>query len=209
MSVGNSLRQGPGNLPVGIRYAAVGIPQGLIVDPEGKEATGAVRRGGEVVPLEPAEYGIWTTLLTPLTLDAAARVAAACHWGDPEPVINLLEGLNLLVSIDLDKPMHGALSRLRPIPLGCALGNAGGDPARFEIQDATLSRSAPVSLDLVSAMFWWEFDGAASLHEVVSAITSRVPGLPPRQASVIAAQLAYELMRDRMLYLDTPRARER
>jgi hypothetical protein len=101
--------------------------------------------------------------------------------------------------------MSGSLARLRPIPLGYSLGNAGGDTARFEIQDATLSRTEPVSLDVASVMFWWEFDGATSLHEAVSSITSRVPALPPHDASVIAARLAYELMLSRMLYLDTPR----
>jgi len=187
------------------RYAAVGIPQGLIMDPDNKERAGAVRRGGELVSLEPLQYGIWATLLTPLTLTASAKIAAACRWGDPEPVIGWLADQDLLVPIDPDKPMSGALSRLRPIPLGCGVGNAGGDATRFEIQDATLSRTEPVSLDVASVMFWWEFDGATSLHEAVSSVTSRVPVLPPHDASIIAARLAYDLMLSRMLYLDTPR----
>jgi len=205
MSRSNSLQQASGNLSAGTRYAAVGIPQGLIVDPETKEIAGAVRRGGELVSLEPVEYGIWSALLTPLTPAASAKLATACHWGDPEPIIGLLDGLSLLVPIDPEKPMNGALSRLRPIPLGCGLGNASGDPTRFEIQNATLSRSSPLSLDVVAAMFWWEFDGTTSLQEITSAITSRIPGLPVHRVSAIAAHLAYELMRNRMLYLDTPR----
>jgi hypothetical protein len=190
---------------MGTRYAAVGIPHGLILDPDNQEKAGAVRRGGQLVSLEPVQYGIWTALLTPLTMTASARLAAACDWGDPEPVIGWLADQDLLVPIDPGKPMNGALARLRPIPLGYGLGNAGGDAMRFEIQDATLSRAEPVALDVASAMFWWEFDGATSLNEAVSAITSRVPSLPPHEASIIAARLACELMLGRMLYLDTPR----
>jgi hypothetical protein len=190
---------------MGTRYAAVGIPHGLILDPDNQEKAGAVRRGGQLVSLEPVQYGIWTALLTPLTMTASARLAAACDWGDPEPVIGWLSDQDLLVPIDPGKPMNGALARLRPIPLGYGLGNAGGDAMRFEIQDATLSRAEPVALDVASAMFWWEFDGATSLNEAVSAITSRVPSLPPHEASIIAARLACELMLGRMLYLDTPR----
>jgi hypothetical protein len=190
---------------MGTRYAAVGIPHGLILDPGNQEKAGAVRRGGQLVSLEPVKYGIWTALLTPLTMTASARLAAACDWGDPEPVIGWLADQDLLVPIDPGKPMNGALARLRPIPLGYGLGNTGGDAMRFEIQDATLSRAEPVALDVASAMFWWEFDGATSLNEAVSAITSRVPSLPPHEASIIAARLACELMLGRMLYLDTPR----
>jgi hypothetical protein len=190
---------------MGTRYAAVGIPHGLILDPDNQEKAGAVRRGGQLVSLEPVKYGIWTALLTPLTMTASARLAAACDWGDPEPVIGWLADRDLLVPIDPGKPMNDALARLRPIPLGYGLGNTGGDAMRFEIQDATLSRAEPVALDVASAMFWWEFDGATSLNEAVSAITSRVPSLPPHEASIIAARLACELMLGRMLYLDTPR----
>jgi hypothetical protein len=190
---------------MGTRYAAVGIPHGLILDPDNQEKAGAVRRGGQLVSLEPVQYGIWTALLTPLTMTASARLAAACDWGDPESVIGWLADQDLLVPIDPGKPMNGALARLRPIPLGYGLGNTGGDATRFEIQDATLSRAEPVALDVASAMFWWEFDGATSLEEAVSAITSRVPSLPPHEASIIAARLACELMLGRMLYLDTPR----
>jgi hypothetical protein len=190
---------------MGTRYAAVGIPHGLILDPGNRETAGAVRRGGQLVSLEPVKYGIWTALLTPLTMTASARLAAACDWGDPAPVIGWLADQDLLVPIDPGKPMNGALARLRPIPLGYGLGNTGGDAMRFEIQDATLSRAEPVALDVASAMFWWEFDGATSLNEAVSAITSRVPSLPPHEASIIAARLACELMLGRMLYLDTPR----
>lgn len=205
MNESSSDRHDPDSHGPGPRYAAVGIPQGIILDPDDKETAGVVRRGGQLVSLEPLRYGIWTTLLTPLTITAAAKVAAACGWGDPEPVLGWLADQDLLVPIDPGQPMGGALARLRPIPLGYSLGNAGGDAERFEIQDATLSLAAPLVLDMVSVMFWWEFDGATSLHEAVSSITSRVPALPLSDASIIAARLACELMLGRMLYLDTPR----
>jgi hypothetical protein len=205
MNGSNSVRHDPDTHGPGPRYAAVGIPQGIILDPDNKEQAGAVRRGGELVSLEPVQYVLWAALLTPLTMTASAKIAAACHWGDPEPVIRSLADQDLLVTIDPGQPMSGALARLRPIPLGYSLGNAGGDTERFEIQGATLSLTAPLALDVVSVMFWWEFDGATSLHEAVTSITSRVPALPLYDASIIAARLAYDLMLSRMLYLDTPR----
>jgi hypothetical protein len=189
----------------GSSYAAIGIPQGLITDRETGEVGGAVRRGGELVTLDPAGYGMWATLLMPLTLDAAAKVAAARGWGDAGPVVARLEDAGLLARIDRRQAANGPLLQLRPIPLGCGLGNLNGDPARFELQNATLSRPAPMSLDVVSVMFWWEFDGASSLQEIASVMTSRIPGLSLPAAHAIAAQLAYGLMVNRMLYLDSPR----
>ncbi len=186
-------------------YAAIGIPHGLITDRETEDVRGAVRRGGQLVSLDPAGYGMWATLLTPLTLSAAAAIASARGWGDAGPVVARLESAGLLARIDRRQAMNGALSRLRPIPLGCGLGNVSGDPARFDIQNATLSRPAPMSLDVVSVMFWWEFDGASSLQEIASVMTSRIPGLSLAAAQAIAARLAYELMVNRMLYLDSPR----
>lgn len=186
-------------------YAAVGIPQGLIVDQESGEIAGAVRRGGELVSLEQAEYEMWTTLLTPLTLDAALEVASIRSWSGPESIIARLGELNLLVPIDPGQAMNGTLSRLRPIPLGCGLGNMGGESMQFEIQNATLSRPSPILLDVVSVMFWWEFDGISTLDEAVALVTSRVPGLSLHQANTIAAQLVFVLMVNRALYLDSPR----
>ena len=187
-------------------YVAVGIPQGLIVDQENGEIAGAVRRGGELVSLGQAEYGMWATLLTPLTLDAAIKVASTCGWSGPESIIARLGELDLLAPIDPGQAMNGTLSRLRPIPLGCGLGNMGGDSMQFEIQNATLSRPSPILLDVVSVMFWWEFDGISTLAEAVALVTSRVPGLPLHQANTIAARLVFVLMVNRTLYLDSPRA---
>ena len=197
------MRQASADLAAGLHHAAVGIPQGLITDPETKEVAGAVRRGGELVSLEPLEYALWAAMLTPLTPVESARLARVCRWGDPEPLIARLEDQNLAVSIEPEQRMNDALSRLRPIPLGFGLGNSEGEATRFDIQTATLTRRSPLTLDPISAMFWWEFDGATSLREAAEAITSRIPGLPLDRTSAIAARLACELMRNRMLYLDT------
>jgi hypothetical protein len=200
--LGSDRTQSPG---IGTRYAAVGIPQGLIMDRDNSEIAGAVRRGGELVSLDPAEYGMWITLLTPLTLDASVKVASARNWSDPEPVIARLEDLNLLTRIDPGQAMDDTLSRLRPIPLGCGLGNLKGDSTSFEIQNATLSRPSAISLDVVSIMFWWEFDGTSTLREIAAQVVSRVPSLSLHRADTIASQLTYGLMFNRMLYLDSPR----
>ena|ERR1700733_867958 len=187
-----------------IRYAAVGIPQGLIVDPDNGETAGAVRRGGELVSLDPVDYGLWATLLTPLTLDAAIKVATAYKWTDAGPVIDRLAGLNLLAPIDLEAA-NDVLLGLRPIPLGCGLGNLKGDPASFEIQNATLSRPSAMSLDVLSIMFWWEFDGTSTLREIASQVAGRVPELSLDRAEDTVTELACGLMLNRMLYLDSPR----
>lgn len=93
--------------------APVGIPQGRIVDQQDSEIAGAVRRGGELLSLEPAEYGLWTTLLTPLTVDAAIKVASIRSWSRPESRSARLGDLNLLALIDPGRAMNGASSQTR------------------------------------------------------------------------------------------------
>jgi hypothetical protein len=189
----------------GTPYAAVGIPQGVIVDQDTGEIAGALRRGGEIISLNPVEYGLWSLLLTPMALPAATEPASSDTSSNFGRAVARLWELDLLVVIDPGKSIDGALSSLRPIPLGCGLGNYQGDPTRFEIQNATLSLPSPVSLDAISIMFWWEFDGASSLREIVTRVTSRVPNLALDHADTIAAHLTHGLMTSRLLYLDAPR----
>ena len=190
---------------VGSSYVAVGIPQGIVVDRASGEIAGAVRRGGELVSLDRVEYGIWTLLLTPMTLATATEIASSSDWGDPDQTIARLKKLDLLVTIEPGKAMDATLERLRPLPLGVGLGNSGDDPTRFEIQNAALSLPTPVSLDVVGVMFWWEFDGTRSLREIVGRVTARVPALSTDRADAVATQLAYGLMASRLLYLDLPK----
>lgn len=198
-----------GRLDTGPSYVAVGIPQGVVVDRASGEIAGAVRRGGELVSLDSVEYGLWTILLTPMTLTTATGTASNHNRVHLDQAFARLGELDLLVTIEPGKAMNGALERLRPLPLGLGLGNCKGDPTRFEIQNATLSLPSPVSLDVVAIMFWWEFDGTRSLREIASHVAARVPGLPIDRADTIAAQLAYGLMASRLLYLDCPVPRGR
>lgn len=193
-----------GRLDVGPSYAAVGIPQGIIVDRASGEVAGAVRRGGELVSLDSVEYGLWTILLTPMTTAATAGAASNPNLSHLDQSIARLGELDMLVTIEPGKAMGSALERLRPLPLGWALGNCKGDPTRFEIQNAALSLPSPVSLDAVAIMFWWEFDGTRSLREIASRVTARLPDLSIDRADAVITQLAYGLMANRLLYLDCP-----
>ena len=197
----------PGKLDIGPCFAAVGIPQGVIVDRASGEIAGAVWKGGKLVSLERLEYGLWTILLTPMTLNEATEAASSHSWGHLDQAIARLGELDLLVTIEPGKVMDGALARLRPLPLGLGLGNCTGDPTRFEIQNATLSLPSPVSLDTVGIMFWWEFDGTRSLREIASRVAAQLPGLSIDRADTIITQLAYGLMASRLLYLDCPVSR--
>lgn len=185
-----------------VTYAAVGIPQGIIVDRASGEIAGAVRRGGELVSLDKVEYGIWTILLTPMTPRAATEMASDQNWGELDQAIARLRELDLLVRIEPGKAMDSALGRLRPLPLGLGLGNASGDPATFEIQNAALSLATPVSLNVVAIMFWWEFDGTSSLQEIASRIATRLPDLSVDSADAVLTQLVHGLMVNRLIYLD-------
>lgn len=189
---------------IGPSYVAVGIPQGIVVDRASGEIAGAVRRGGELVSLDQVEYGIWTLLLTPMTLAVATQFASSRDWGDLDQTFARLGKLDLLVTIAPGKAMGATVERLRPLPLGVGLGNSSGDPTRFEIQNATWSLPSPVSLDVVAIMFWWEFDGTKSLREIAAHVVSQLPGLSLDDADTVASQLAYGLMANRLLYLDCP-----
>jgi hypothetical protein len=187
---------------IGPLHISVGIPQGVLVDQGTGEIAGAVRRGGELVSLDRVEYGIWSLLLTPMTLAMATDVASSSEWGNLEQTIARLRKLDLLVGVEAGKSMDSTLGRLRPISLGVGLGNNSGDPTRFEIQNAALSLPEPVSLDVVGVMFWWEFDGTRSLREIVGRVVARLPNLSADLAWAVATQLACGLMASRLLYLD-------
>lgn len=194
----------PERRDIGPFYAAVGIPQGMIVDRATGETGGAVRRGGELVSLDSVEYALWTILLAPVTPAAVTEAASNNDWSRMDQSIARLGELDLLVTIEPGKAMGGALERLRPLPLGLGLGNCKGDPMRFEIQNATLSLPSPVSLDVLAIMFWWEFDGTSSLREISSRVAARFPDLSIDRADAVVTQLAYGLMVNRLLYLDCP-----
>lgn len=183
-------------------YVAVGIPQGVVVDRASGEVAGAVRRGGELVSLEEVEYALWTSLLTPMTPADIRHNAASDAFAQAEQAIARLLEMNLLVRIEPGKPLDQATERLRPLPLGLGLGNSSGDPMTFEIQNATLSLPTPVSLNVVGAMFWWEFDGTRSLRAIARRVADQLPDLAAERADVIVVRLAHSLMAGRLIYLD-------
>jgi len=183
-------------------HVAVGIPQGVIADPATGEIAGAVRRGGEIVSLDKIDYGIWTILLTPMTLSTATAVASSDSWGDLDQAFARLEKLDLLATIEPGKAMNATLERLRPLPLGVGVGNSAGDPGAFHIQNIALSLATPVSLDVVGIMFWWEFDGTRSLREIVGRVAERLSGLSADVAEAVVTKLVHGLMASRLLYLD-------
>lgn len=186
-------------------YAAVGIPQGLVRDHASGEVAGAVRRGGELVSLARDDYELWTLLLTPMTTEAIVETALHHNWSRPAATLTRLEKLELLVTISPRKKIGSHLARLRPIPLGVGMGNLSGDSTSFQIQNATLSLPTPISVDPISIMFWWDFDGVTPLAMVVEHLTSRLPEFSADAIATAAASLTHLLMARRLLYLDTPR----
>jgi hypothetical protein len=181
---------------------AVGIPQGVLLDKANGEAAGAVRLGGVTVSLELVDYGLWTMLLTPMTLDAAVRLASDQDQRTIEDSAGRLERLGLLTWIDGESNISDDLARLRPIPLGCTVGNTGLDSDKFDVQNSSLTIPSPLSLDAISFMFWCEFDGQQSLQDVIATVTSKVGELPHERARSWAVDLVWVLMVRRLLYLD-------
>jgi hypothetical protein len=186
-------------------YVAVGIPQGIIVDPSTDQDGGTVRRAGQVVSVSRSEYLLWTLLLSPLTHAAATETVS--KWGilnGTDKEMALLAELGLVAQFPPGAPMDEAIGSLRPIPLGFALGNIE-DESRFEIQNSALSLSTPVALDIVAIMMWWEFDGLMTLQEAASRVASLISSLSIEQAERMAMELVPGLMANRLMYLDALR----
>jgi hypothetical protein len=190
--------------PAGPRFAAVGIPQGVVVDPEAGEEAGAVRRGGEVVSLDRVSYELWLLLLVPLPFAAIAASAASRGWGDLEPALARLARSQLSVALTQgEDELAAELATLRPIPLGMGIGNTAAAPDTFRLQSADHSRQGPVVLDSFGVTFWWECDGASSLDEIVDRLAGRRTDLPRAAFVQTVVALTAELMTGRLLYLDS------
>lgn len=186
-------------------HAAVGLPMGVTADPESGETAGAVRRGGELVSLDPAEYGLWFLLLSPMTRGGAVGAAATIELADPEAALATLEDRDLLVTIIPGASMHDDLARLRPLPLGVALGNLE-EHGKFEIQNSSLTLTPPISVDPTSMMLWSEFDGTTSLRDSVLRVASWLPEFSSDLVESAVTRLVHGLMTHRLLHLDVPRA---
>jgi hypothetical protein len=186
-------------------YVAVGIPKGVVYldgSAADGEAIGAVRRGGEMVFVDPADYQAWTLLLTPLRASAGARAIAAGPADSFTWSVERLASVGLVVAITSWGSAVAAFRRLRPLPLGFAMGNTPGDPGRFTLQSPTISDESPLAVDSLENLIWSEFDGRGSLEAVVADVAGRLPGLDPQAVLSAATELVFKLMKARLLYLD-------
>jgi hypothetical protein len=186
-------------------YAAVGIPQGLITDPETAESAGAVRRGGELVSLAPDDYDLWTCLGIPISRTALDEAAAARGCQATHGAIERLTELSLVLTLDIEGSLDGQIGYLRPVPRGVGIGNLASEPGIYQIKDAAASQSPAVSVDAVGIMLWWEFDGSISLKTAMDNVAKRLPELPRMALERLAVVLLMRLMAQRLIYLDTAR----
>ena len=187
-------------------YVAVGIPKGVVYldgSAADGEAIGAVRRGGEMVFVDPADYQAWTLLLAPLRASAGATAIAAATAVSFTRSVERLTTLRLVVAITSWESAVTAFRGLRPVPLGFAMGNTPGDPDRFTLQSATISDDSPLAVDPLENLIWSEFDGRGSLEVIVADLAGRLPGLDPQAVLSAATELVFKLMKARLLYLDT------
>jgi hypothetical protein len=186
-------------------YVAVGIPNGVIYPADSafpSEAVGAVRRGGEVVFVDLADYRAWTLLLAPMRASAGANAFRAPA---PESFTHSLERLTVLglvVGITSWESAVAVLRKLRPLPLGFAVGNSARDPERFTLRSPTVSGDSLLAVDPLENVIWSEFDGSASLESTVADVTARLPDLDPAVVLSAATELVLKLMKARLLYLD-------
>jgi len=169
-------------------YIAVGIPGGIVVDPDevGAALTGVVRHAGEVVFVEAKDYRLWTTLLTPTVMSADRHEDLSRAGHDVSGAITRLCDLGLVLAIDSWSGAGTSLHSLRPLPLGFAVGNVGDDPLNFQLRASTLPGDGAVDLDAVENMICWEFDGAVSLGRAVSTVTGRIPNVNVDVVSSVA-----------------------
>jgi hypothetical protein len=181
---------------------AIGIPQGLFIDAATHSGAGAIRRAGELVSVEPAAYALWNLLLVPTTVDTARATLAQRGLDGVDAHRAQLESLGLVVSLEPDPANAESLAQLRPLPLAAGIGNRGLTGGRFGLQNPTLSLPEPVTLDLLSTMLWWEFDGTASIDQALARVMRQVPTLTTSAGCAVAKALIIGLMGSRLLYLD-------
>ncbi len=193
---------------IGQVCAAVGIPQGLVVDPATGETSGAVRRGGDLVSVTPADYEVWLALATPRSSQGLREVEALEGWGDVEDRIQRLRSDRLVVDFDVSQPLTEETGDLRPIPRGLGQGNVGDDNDVFRIQGHDPA-STPLEVDPVTVMLWWEFDGVTSLQAAVDKVASRLPSISGDDLGRLAVALTLSLLAQRLVHLDCPAAPER
>jgi hypothetical protein len=181
---------------------AVGIPQGVIADPPNRTLAGAVRRGGEIVTLSQDDYDLWGSLATPRTPATLAEVASLRRWDDAADRVRSLTATDLVWELDPSQHHKEQLSRLRPVPLGVGAGNLAGDSRVFQIKAASPSQPKPITVDAMTIMLWWEFDGATSLAAAIARVSARAPEVREEMIEALAIPFVLSLMAGRLLHLD-------
>ncbi len=188
---------------IGQVCAAVGIPQGLVVDPATGETSGAVRRGGDLVSIAPADYEVWLALATPRSSHGLREVEALEGWADVEDQIQRLRAECLVVDFDVSEALTEETRDLRPIPRGLGKGNVGDDSDVFRIQGHDPA-SRPLDVDPVTVMLWWEFDGLTSLEVAADKVALRLPSVRSDDLGRLAVALTLSLLAQRLIHLDCP-----
>jgi hypothetical protein len=181
--------------PAEVLWIAVGIPQGVVLDPQSQERFGAVRRGGEVVFVDVADYALWTQLLVPRSQPAMAD--------DLHGAMARLQELGLLVEFDSWESAIATVGSLRPLPLAAGLGNAQAGPNQFQVRSAGGADAPLVALEPIENLLWWEFDGGTVVQGAAARIATLTPGVEADTVSTIAVRLVLKLMANRLVYLDS------
>lgn len=177
-----------------VLYLAVGIPQGVVLDPQTQERFGAVRRRGEIVFIDVADYALWTQLLVPRSQPAMGD--------DLHAAIARLQELGLLLEFDSWETAIATVGSLRPLPLAAGLGNAQAGPNQFQVRSEGGSDAPLVALEPIENLLWWEFDGRTLVQGAAARVATLTPGIETDTVLTIAVRLVLKLMANRLVYLD-------
>jgi hypothetical protein len=180
--------------------AAVGVPYGVLLDPDSAVATGMVRIGGALRSLPVDTYAVWASLLFPMTTANLTEVVGSSTSSSTD-VLADLERDGLVVRIEPGTSPDPTVGQLRALPLGASLGNQR-DPARFDVASSPFV-DASVDLGPVETLFWFQLDGTRSLTDCADAVARQVPDLRPTIGE-LAMKTVLRFMSHRLIYLDTP-----
>jgi hypothetical protein len=177
---------------------AVGLPKGIIHDTATDESVGLIRLGGRVVDtISSPFYEAWTHYLIPRSMEEVTDPRSDQHQGHQSLLDELLDR-GCLVNMQVGAGLASHLTDLKPLPLGCGVGNKPGYLETFVI-DAPGGDS--VAVDPVGQALWVAMDGNQTLSQILSE-TSAWFSIDP---TILENALIYTLlmlMAKHCLYLD-------